>query len=209
MDRIIDYKNLSDKIKEWILSYTVENKITTEITAANKLSADAIKKVADDLATLGVRVTTIETTFNSKFSALQKDLNEYKLSNNAALNTLQGTYNAFITNLKSNYTFDKINIGNNWFFHNQTFNNVDNLCIGKHIAGTNKILMCLDTSGNLNYSSMNQNSTFGAVPVAVAQPTPVAQPITVAQPTTVAKPTDAPMFSSGGGLIGRIRLAYE
>ena len=23
--------------------------------------------------------------------------------------------------------FDKINIGNNWFFHNQTFNNVDNL----------------------------------------------------------------------------------
>jgi len=29
MDRIIDYENLSDKIKEWILSYTVNNKITT------------------------------------------------------------------------------------------------------------------------------------------------------------------------------------
>ena len=28
MDRIIDYENLSNKIQEWILSYTIENKIT-------------------------------------------------------------------------------------------------------------------------------------------------------------------------------------
>jgi NAD+ synthase len=35
MDRIIDYENLSDKIQEWILSYTVENKITTLVVGVS------------------------------------------------------------------------------------------------------------------------------------------------------------------------------
>jgi NAD+ synthase len=35
MDRIIDYENLSDKIQEWILSYTLENKITTLVVGVS------------------------------------------------------------------------------------------------------------------------------------------------------------------------------
>jgi NH3-dependent NAD+ synthetase len=35
MDRIIDYENLSKRIQEWILSYTVENKITTLVVGVS------------------------------------------------------------------------------------------------------------------------------------------------------------------------------
>jgi len=35
MDRIIDYENLSDKIQEWILTYTVEHKITTLVVGVS------------------------------------------------------------------------------------------------------------------------------------------------------------------------------
>jgi NAD+ synthase len=35
MDRIIDYENLSDKIQEWILTYTVNHKITTLVVGVS------------------------------------------------------------------------------------------------------------------------------------------------------------------------------
>lgn len=35
MDRIIDYENLSSKIREWILSYTVKNNITTLVVGVS------------------------------------------------------------------------------------------------------------------------------------------------------------------------------
>ena len=165
----------------------IGNRITNEITAATKLSSDAIKVVASDLAILGTKVTGIDTNFTSRFNSLESNLASYKLSNDASLKTLSDAYNAFVANLKSNYKFDKVNIGNDWFFHTQSFNNVDNLCIGKNIAGTNKLLMCLDTSGNLNYSSMNQNSTFGSVPVIV--PTVTTAPTTTTTTTTTITPT--------------------
>ena len=161
----------------------IGNRITNEIASATKLSSEAVKKVADDLATLSVKVTGIDTNFTSRFNSLETNLSNYKLTNDASLKTLDSTYKAFIANLKSNYKFDKINIGGDWFFHTQNFNNVENLCIGKNVDGTNRLLMCLDSTGNLNYSSMNQASTFGAVPVIV--PTITTAPIT----TTTTSPT--------------------
>jgi hypothetical protein len=150
----------------------IGNRITNEIIAANKLTNDQFAKVSSDLKDLGIRVGTIDQKFSGRFSAIESDLANYKTVTNTSIKSLSDAYYAFISNLNSNYKFGKVNIGQDWFLHTQAFNNIDNLCIGKKISGTDKLLMCLDTTGNLNYTTMNQNSTYGTVTSAFTLPPP-------------------------------------
>lgn len=66
MDRIIDYECLSDKIQEWILSYTVENKITTLVVGVSGGIDSAV--VSTLCAKTGLPTLVINMPLNSSES---------------------------------------------------------------------------------------------------------------------------------------------
>jgi NAD+ synthase len=84
MNRIIDYKNLSDKIKEWILSYTVTNKITTLVVGVSGGIDSAVVSTLcaeTGLPTLVIGMPLNSTECNTELSNKQIDFLKSKYNN--------------------------------------------------------------------------------------------------------------------------------
>jgi NAD+ synthase len=107
MDRIIDYENLSDKIKEWILSYTVNNKITTLVIGVSGGIDSAV--VSTLCAETGLPTLVIGMPLNSSESNTELSnkhisflCDKYKNVNGYTID-LSKTFQEF----KSNVLFEK------------------------------------------------------------------------------------------------------
>jgi NAD+ synthase len=107
MNRIIDYKNLSDKIKEWILSYTVTNKITTLVVGVSGGIDSAVVSTLcaeTGLPTLVIGMPLNSTECNTELSNKQIDFLKSKYNNvNGYTIDLSKTFQEF----KSNTLFEK------------------------------------------------------------------------------------------------------
>lgn len=107
MDRIIDYKNLSDRIQEWILSYTVDHKITTLVIGVSGGIDSAV--VSTLCAETGLPTLVIGMPLNSSESNTELSnkhisflCEKYKNVNSYTID-LSKTFQEF----KSNVLFEK------------------------------------------------------------------------------------------------------